>query len=159
MIRIDKNTRHRLIRQILETQKVATQEELRAILQQRGLTITQATLSRDLNSLQIVKIPDPERGYIYTLPERLGAPIARMTDRAPLHTCRELAFSGNLAVLKCLPSFAPSVALIVDGLELNEVVCTVAGDDTVLIILKEQVSHERFRQALVSRCPELQGLI
>jgi len=72
---------------------------------------------------------------------------------------QSIAFSGNLAVLKCLPSFAPSVALLLDAYEMDEIIGTIAGDDTVLIILKEGLSHERFRSALVERCPELRNRI
>jgi len=72
-----------------------------------------------------------------------------------LQTCRSITYSGNLAVLKCLPSFAPSVALVLDAFGMDEIIGTVAGDDTVLIILKEGLSHERFRTALVERSPEL----
>lgn len=158
MIKITKNSRHHLIRQIIETHRVGTQEELKALMEQKGVKVTQATLSRDLNTLQILKVPDPQKGYVYVVPERMGITPNIAVDRSPLQTCQRLDFSGNLAVLKCLPSYAPSVAMVLDGLSIEEILGTVAGDDTVLIVLKEGVTHERFKAALVARCPELTDL-
>jgi len=159
MVEITKNSRHHLIRQVLETHKVGTQEELKVLLEQKGVKVTQATLSRDLNTLQILKVSDPEKGHVYVVPEKMGLTPSIKVDRTPLQTCQRLEFSGNLAVFKCLPSYAPSVAMVLDGLNLEEILGTVAGDDTVVVVLKEGVTHERFKSALVARCPELADFV
>lgn len=154
-----KTNRHKVIRQLIETAKISNQKELKAMLKSQGFNITQATLSRDLLALKVIKIPDKEKGHIYTLSEQFISYPPLDVDSSPLHTCRSMAFSNNLAVIKCLPSFAPSVALTLDALAMDEIIGTIAGDDTVLIILREGVTHERFRSALVDRCPELRNLI
>ncbi|HOT98356.1 MAG TPA: ArgR family transcriptional regulator [bacterium] len=152
-----KNDRHTAIRELIESRPIASQQELLEALQAQGFAATQATLSRDLLALRVMRIPDPVRGYLYAMPGEAaqmavpGAPA----DTSPLHGCRSLAFSGNLAVLKSLPSFAPSIGLLIDSLMMQEIVGTVAGDDTLLIVLPEGLSHERFRQALLERLPEL----
>ena len=161
-IRLKMNTkrdRHRAIRQIIASRQISNQNELKDVLEKQGFVTTQATLSRDLMTLKIIKVPDAERGYIYALSENFQSSKPPIEGSSPLQTCRSIAFSGNLAVLKCLPSFAPSVALLLDAYEMNEIIGTIAGDDTVLIILKEGLSHERFRSALVERCPELRNRI
>jgi transcriptional regulator of arginine metabolism len=146
--------RHKAIREMLESRQIASQHELLEGLQSMGLEVTQATLSRDLLAMRVMRIPDPDKGYLYALPGGTATPIA-FADTSPLHGCRSLAFSGNLAVLKSLPSFAPSIGLLIDNINMPEIVGTVAGDDTLLIILTEKTSHQRFRQALLERLPEL----
>lgn len=151
----NKSNRHKFIRQIIASGRITNQNELRNILASHGFAITQATLSRDLMSLRVIKVPDAEKGHIYALSENYQGAPPQVEGRSLLQNCRSIKFSGNLAVLKCLPSFAPSVALVLDAFGMDEIVGTVAGDDTVLIILKEGLSHERFRTALVERSPEL----
>jgi len=154
-----KRDRHRAIRQIIASGQISNQNELKDILEKQGFATTQATLSRDLMALKIIKVPDAEKGYIYALSENYQSSLLPVEGGSPLQTCRSISFSGNLAVLKCLPSYAPSVALVLDAYEMDEIIGTIAGDDTVLIILKEGLSHERFRNALVERFPELHNRI
>ena len=154
-----RSDRHKNIRRIIESSRIYNQNDLKEILESQGFETTQATLSRDLMVLQVIKVPDAEKGHIYALSENYKSTPPQVEGNSPLRTCRSIAFSGNLAVLKCLPSFAPSVALVLDAFEMDEIVGTVAGDDTVLIILKEGLTHERFRSALVERYPELRDRI
>ncbi|MBU1063353.1 ArgR family transcriptional regulator [bacterium] len=155
----EKADRQLAIREILGNSKISSQEELRSMLESRGYATTQATLSRDLSALKIIKIPDDEKGYIYTMSNEMPTTYTHLEDSSPLHTCRSIAFSHNLAIIKCLPSFAPSVALILDRIDMDIIIGTIAGDDTVLIIMAEGVSHEQFRELLVTRLPELRGRI
>lgn len=158
MIR-EKVDRQRAIRKILESTKISSQEELRSMLEVRGFATTQATLSRDLSALKVIKIPDDEKGHIYSTTNELSSNYTHLQESSPLHTVQSIAFSHNLAIIKCLPSFAPSVAHIIDRNGLKEIVGTIAGDDTVLIILAEGVSHGQLRELLVIRLPELRGRI
>lgn len=155
----EKGDRQKVIQEILESSKISSQGELLSILESRGFATTQATLSRDLSALKIIKIPDDEKGYIYKIPRVFQPSYNNLEGSSPLHTCRSVAFSHNLAVLKCLPSFAPSVAMILDRVGMREIVGTIAGDDTILIILAENISHERFKELLLERLPELRGRI
>jgi transcriptional regulator of arginine metabolism len=147
--------RHNVIRKMLETSKITSQEELREKLDELGFATTQATLSRDLTALKVIKIPDNEKGYIYALSSEISGTLLELEGSSPLHTCKSITFSGNLAVIKCLPSFAPSVALILDRLNLDIIIGTVAGDDTVLIVIREDVSQQQFKELLVAQLPEL----
>ncbi len=153
----NKEKRHKVICEIIEKHKVASQHELQTLLAERGYTVTQATLSRDLAELRVIRQPDINRGHIYALPQPVTNPFKWMDDNSPLNACRSLDFSGNLAVIKCLPSFAPTIALLLDGLEMEEIVGTVAGDDTIVVVLRDGTTHEQFRQSLFRRLPELRS--
>ncbi|MFA4839935.1 MAG: ArgR family transcriptional regulator [Candidatus Neomarinimicrobiota bacterium] len=154
----ERENRVSVIRKILETEQIANQNNLKKRLEKEGFEITQATLSRDLAAMKVMRVPNADKRYIYTLPSR-SAVSQTADDNSPLNACKSIAFSQNLAVLKCLPSFAPSVAMLVDGLKMEAVVGTIAGDDTVLIVLRENWTHERFLDALFSRLPELRDRI
>ncbi len=155
----EKAERLKMIRDILENSKISSQEELREKLEEQGFGTTQATLSRDLTALRVIKIPDNEKGYIYTLASEISGAMLNLEGSSPIHTCKSLAFSGNLAIIKCLPSFAPSVALILDRLNLDTIIGTIAGDDTVLIVIKEGFSPQQFRKLLMEQLPELRERI
>jgi len=147
--------RHKLISTIIEHQPIANQAELRAELARKGCRVTQATLSRDLLALRVIRIPDQARGHVYALPGQITNPLTLIDDASPFRGVRSLDFSGNLAVMKTLPSLAPSIALLIDGFNLEGVVGTIAGDDTILIVLREHLSHKRFRERLTERLPGL----
>ncbi|MBN2354716.1 ArgR family transcriptional regulator [candidate division KSB1 bacterium] len=151
----DRKQRHIVICEIIKDNKIASQMELQSMLDELGYTVTQATLSRDLAALKVMKRPDPIKGHIYAISDEVTNPFTVMNDNSPLNACRQLSFAGNLAVIKCLPSFAPSIALLLDGLEMDEVIGTVAGDDTILVVLRDGISHEQFRRTLLRRLPEL----
>jgi len=155
----EKAERLRIIRDILENSKISSQEELREKLEGQGFVTTQATLSRDLTALRVIKIPDNEKGYFYTLASDISGALLDLEGSSPIHTCKSLAFSGNLAIIKCLPSFAPSVALILDRLNLEAIIGTIAGDDTVLVVIKEGFSHQRLKELLLEQIPELRERI
>ncbi len=152
-----KDERHEVIRQLLQSHKINHQEQLLMLLKKLGIQITQATLSRDLNALRVGKVADSKYGHVYTLPDQIGGNgNSVFADDFPVDSIRSLRFSANLGVLKTQPSFAPTVGLFLDKLELKEVTGTVAGDDTVLIILEESATREEFVTALLDRIPRLQ---
>lgn len=150
-----KNARLKAIRKLLETQKISNQEELRQQLADMGFDTTQATLSRDLTALRVVKIVDPDKGYIYTLSNQAVQAYSGVEENAPLQAFRSIAFSQNIAVIKCLPSFAPSIAFILDRLQLDVSIGTIAGDDTIMLIMREGVTAPQFKEALLQYLPDL----
>lgn len=156
---IQQNTRRDAIRQILETQKIGNQEELRLQLIDKGFETTQATLSRDLTALRVNKILDEEHGYIYSLSTQPIADTHTVEEQAILQAWRSIDYSQNIAVIKCLPSFASSIAYLIDGLQLKEVVGTVAGDDTVMIILRQGMSPDQFAAAMRKHLPAVRHRI
>lgn len=131
-----KTRRHFAIMEIITELRVGTQEELCENLKQRGFDVTQATVSRDIKELQLVKIADSQ-GYRYDLPENSSVKssyerMKRMfSDNVVFFDC-----SMNIIVVKTLPGAAQSVASVIDSYESIHILGTVAGDDTILVVVK-----------------------
>jgi transcriptional regulator of arginine metabolism len=148
--------RHDRIVAILGGQTVRSQAELAAALEDAGLSVTQATLSRDLDELGAVKLRSPDGGQpVYVIPED-GSPITARTtdDDPPLRLARLLGdllvsaeASANLVVLRTPPGASNFLASALDRARLPEVLGTVAGDDTILVIARDPDGGE----ALVRR--------
>ncbi len=139
--------------------KVSSQEELLNILEEEGLNFTQATLSRDLKFLKVNKISDPEKGYIYELPEQHGQIGAELAESYAAQGFVSIRFSNKLGVIKTLPGYASSIASLIDKSNPFEIVGTIAGDDTILIVPNENVNEKDVINALVLIIPELKDII
>jgi len=121
------------------------------------IAVTQATLSRDLKVLKVGKVSEGSSGYYYTLPsdeERRESERSYIQDF--LRGYVSLDFSGNLGVVRTLAGHAGSVALALDCLNMEEILGTVAGDDTVLIVLREGVTHKAILKELREKIPDLE---
>ncbi len=141
-----KQERHRIIREVVGKGKVASQEELAEILEGNGIQVAQATLSRDIRDLGITKQHD-DGGYFYSLPGQVPISSGRkLTDT--FGSVSSLEFTGPLAILKTMPGHANMVAAIIDASALKEVAGTIAGDDTILLALREGSSREDLVGAL-----------
>lgn len=145
------------IRKIILKGGVHSQEELLKQLKQKGFNLTQATLSRDLKVLQVAKVPHPARGYIYSIAgEGKEAQTAeQLRVNYLVDGFRDLRFSGSLAVLRTLPGYASSFAAVIDRADSWEILGTVAGDDTILIIQREGISKADLINALINIMPNL----
>lgn len=149
-----KSRRHRLILQIIRETPIGTQEELAQALQREGVQVTQATVSRDIRELQLVKVPSPDGGYQYAVPE----------DASPAHTRERLArvlrdclvdidFSENLIVVKTLTGTAPAAAEAIDRMGWPQIIGSVAGDNTVLVVVRPREAVPE----VIRRLQELTG--
>lgn len=132
---MSKRERHAAIRELVEHRRIGSQEELRDLLADRGLEVAQATLSRDVRELRLIKVADAEGRLHYTHP-----PDA-WEHSPPLQRLLPTLFVGvdgaeNLLVVKTLAGGAQPVAAAIDGEEWPEVAGTVGGDDTILIVLR-----------------------
>ena len=154
----DKVNRLEAIKSIVSANRVSGQEELLQRLREQGFDLTQATLSRDLKQLQIVKVSLPAGGYQYILPELAGLSRRPKISRGGSFAASNgfLSISGNMAVIKTRPGYAGSTASDIDAHTLPELLGTIAGDDTVLLIWREEVSRERAVEALRIIIPNIQ---
>ncbi len=157
-----KNKANRLaaIQTIITGNTIRGQEELLQCLRTQGFNLTQATLSRDLKQLRAVKLSLPDGKYQYALSEGIG--LSRFPKDAGGETSAanhslSVAFSGNLAVLKTPPGYAGSTASDIDAHALPELLGTIAGDDTVLLIWREGVSRQEALKALRIIIPNIQS--
>jgi len=147
------------IRRIIAKGNVHSQEELLAALKIKGFELTQATLSRDLKFLQVAKVPHPVNGYIYIIPDdgQQDIKLTRSKDNFLAEGFKGLEFSGNLAVMKTLPGYASTIAAVIDSARQWEILGTIAGDDTILIIRREGTKNSDLINALVSIIPKLKN--
>ena len=137
-----KKQRLSVIEEILRMEVIRSQDDLQKSLTDRGFEVTQATLSRDIRRLKIVKMIDSEGRYMYVLPEMtVGEP-------APLFDDSTVEFSGNLAVIKTRPGYAMGIASDIDKQSPDEILGTIAGDDTILIIPREGYTQMQVREAI-----------
>ena len=117
-------------------------------LKQEGRDVTQATLSRDLKFLGIARIPDPEEGYIYALKDEVEpAPEPYLRDDI-IRGILDIQFSANLGVIKTKLGHGHSVAFAIDRLEIPEVLGTLGGEDTLLVVLREDADRASFLRML-----------
>jgi transcriptional regulator of arginine metabolism len=131
---VSKRDRHQLILEVLRAHRVNSQEALRALLLERGTDVTQATLSRDIRELRLVKVPGADGQPYYAVPDDWeGTP--------PLETLLPTLFHSaegvdHLLVVRTMKGGAQTVAAGIDWEEWPEVLGTLAGDDTILLVLR-----------------------
>ena len=146
----NKQQRQAAILQLLGSHLVASQEELKGLLASRGLIVTQATLSRDLRDLGVVRAPG-EEGARYMLPEMVSDEAKPSLDGLLPQLFSRIDGVGELLVLHTLPSGAQPIAEALDGQGWPEIIGTLAGENTVLIICRSAEA----RAALTTRIIEL----
>lgn len=140
-----KKERLKAICKIISSEAVENQEQLMKRLNEEGFIVTQATLSRDIRQLKVAKIHDASGVYLYKLPEQsfLNTPKGTNTPYS------NIEFSGNLAIIKTKPGYAMAIASDIDANTPDEIIGTIAGDDTILIIPREGYSKESITKALL----------
>jgi transcriptional regulator of arginine metabolism len=134
------------------------QERLTELLRKEGFAVTQATLSRDLKRLGIGKAPSASGGYTYILSDaevKPGSDATYIQDFA--RGFLSIEFSGSLGLMRTLPGHASSVASALDNLRIREVLGTIAGDDTVLVVPRNGVAPGRLVRAMEARIPGFAG--
>ena len=140
--------RQQAILNIIQSGPVFSQEELSLRLQEAGIPSTQATLSRDLKTLKISKVP----GEGYVLPTRNRA---LSTDLSA--GILRIQFSGQLGVIRTRPGLANAIAILIDHQPVFPVIGTIAGDDTILLILRLGATREDVIEALTPLFPEIKN--
>ncbi len=140
----EKNSRHEAISDLVRREPIGSQEQLRLLLAESGIVITQATLSRDLRELRVVKGVDAQGVFRYQVPETSPA--------GPLFRGQ---VSGNLLVLHTDPGMAAPLAYRIDGKSLPQILGTVAGEDTVLVVVAEDFDPRRVKDELLAEVEQV----
>jgi transcriptional regulator of arginine metabolism len=152
-----------MIRKIISEEKISNQDELQIRLKERGCDVTQATLSRDLKSMHVMKSSDAGNRYIYMLAgnDAVNQPVISEVSRLDFIAdgVVGIEFSANLGVIKTLPGYANSVAIMIDMANPSEILGTVAGDDTILLIIREGAGRNDVILALKEIMPKLESKI
>jgi len=137
-----KGQRQRKIRELIGAREIETQEELVEALSLEGMQVTQATVSRDIKEMQLIKVPLEDGRYKYSMPQDQRYNPAHKLKRALLDHYLGAESAENLVVLKSLPATANTIAALIDGMDWPEIIGTIGGDDTTLIIARSKSQGE-----------------
>lgn len=133
-----KNARQAAILNMIEQNDIETQEDLAARLRETGFAVTQATVSRDIKELRLVKVPSPKGGYKYAVSNHAEHGLADRFVRIFMDSVMSIASAGNIIVIKTLSGSANVAAEAVDSMRMPEVLGTMAGDNTILVIVHNE---------------------
>ena len=156
-----KNDRIETLKMLISSKELGSQEEVLQALQREGFTLTQATLSRDLKQLKVAKAASMNGKYVYVLPnETMYKRVHKnQSAREMLESPGYLSinFSGNLGVIKTRPGYASLIAYNIDNADIPQIIGTIAGDDTIMIVVKEGASKEELMDGLSMVIPTIKN--
>ena len=146
-----KSVRHAVIKEIIETQDIETKEELAAALRARGIDVTQATVSRDIKELRLLKVLSEGGGYKYATADKAEHGLADRFIRIFSESVLSITPAKNLIVVKTISGSAHVAGEAIDSLKWPEVVGTICGDNTMLVIALNEENVEK----LMHRCEQI----
>lgn len=148
-----KGQRHIKIREIITNGEIETQDELVDALRDGGYAVTQATVSRDIKEMHLIKVPMDDGRYKYSMPtDQKFNPIHKLR-RTLQDNFLSIDYAENLVVLKSLPGSANSIGALIDNLEWPEIMGTISGDDTLLLICRSKEQSAKVSQQIVDLLP------
>ena len=131
-----KAKRQAMIREIIESQSIQTQEELAEALRAHGMVVTQATVSRDIREMHLLKVLAEDGSYRYATMEKSDSGMNDRLIRMLSDSVVEMNSANNLIVIHTLPGSAHVAAEAIDNLKWPETIGTIAGDNTILVIVR-----------------------
>lgn len=140
-----KKNRHDTILSLIENVNIGTQEELMLRLNEIGYKVTQATVSRDIKALKLVKTPLPGGQYKYSAVKKEVGDIEGKYKSILSHSVTSADNAGNMAVIKCYSGMAAAAAAALDNLMSEKIVGTLAGDDTVFVLCRNENAAVEFK--------------
>lgn len=132
-----KAKRHAMIQKIITAQNVETQEELASLLREQGYSVTQATVSRDIKELRLIKVLTPEGRYKYATVEKAEADLQERFIRMFSNCVLSVTAAGTLIVVKTITGSASAAGEAIDSLKWPDILGTIAGDNTIFIAVRE----------------------
>ncbi len=154
-----KNDRLKVLRMLISSNELCSQDEVLKALKTEGYKITQATLSRDMKQLKVAKATNMTGKYFYVLPnetmyKRVMSP-KQVSEMLLTSGFLSINFSGNVGVVKTRPGYASSLAYNIDNSGIDSIIGTIAGDDTIFFVIKEGISSEEVIPKLRTVIPEI----
>ena len=155
-----KTIRMKTLKMLISSKELSSQEEVLKALAKEGFTITQATLSRDLKQLKVAKAASMNGKYVYVLPnetmyKRVASPRSA-SEMLRIPGYRSITFSGNMGVIRTRPGYASAIAYNIDNSNCDDILGTIAGDDTIFIVLREGVTKEQLMADLAGVIPGME---
>lgn len=132
-----KTNRHALILELIEQNDIETQEDLAVRLRELGVRVTQATVSRDIKELRLVKVLSSDGNYKYATVERAESGLQNRFNSIFAHSVISLTSTGNLIIIKTIPGTANAAAEAIDSLKWEDIAGTLAGDNVIFVAVKE----------------------
>ena len=140
-----KNDRQNMILEIISQENIETQEQLLSRLRERGITSTQATISRDIKQMHLVKEPVGHGVYKYAVSgNRTKLNFAEKLRTIFRESITSIASAQNIVVLKTMPGLASAACSALDNMEISYMVGSLAGDDTAFLVMRDAESAESF---------------
>ena len=143
-----KKRRQAKILEIITSLEIETQEELQALLNEFGFEVTQATISRDIKELRLVKELSSEGRYYYSTGKKNTQNINRRAGGIFNESIIKIDYALNTVVIKCFAGMANAACAAIDSMELKEVLGSIAGDDTIFILCTSEENAREFTQKL-----------
>ena len=147
------------IEEIIRETKISAQEDILKKLKSKGMSCTQATLSRNLRQLGVCKVPDGSGGYRYSIPEAGKTNTDLLVKFNILPVIQEIIEAKGMFIIKTLPGNANNVALFIDNAGRYEIAGTIAGDDTILLIPRDKITLNQLHACLEVILPGLHNQI
>ena len=144
---------------LISSRQMGSQDEVLQALSKEGVKITQATLSRDMKQLKVAKAATMNGTYIYVLPNETmykrvhGSQLASEMLRIP--GFQSINFSGNIGVIRTRPGYASSIAYNIDNSDIPEILGTIAGDDTIFIVVRQGCTPQEVVDSLETVIPDI----
>lgn len=143
------------IEKIIEREDISSQDELVKKLKGEGISCTQATLSRNLRQLGVLRVPNGKGGYKYSLSGNQKQPVQPGSLFSLISVIRSMIDANSMLVMKTRPGYANSIAVMIDNADRFEIAGTIAGDDTLLIIPRDNVKPRHLHDCLEIILPGL----
>lgn len=146
---MSKIQRHIKIRELITEKEIETQDDLVDRLKALGYNVTQATVSRDIKELHLVKVPSTNGTYKYSLPaDQRFNPLDKL-KRLIMDAFVKIDYASHFIILKTLPGNAHAVGVLIDNLDWEEIMGTICGDDTCLIICKTEADAHSIKDRFI----------
>ncbi len=147
-----KYTRHSKILELIENKEIETQEDLSEELRNLGLNVTQATVSRDIKELRLIKVLTKDGKYKYATLQSQDNILSDRVVKIFKNSVVSIDYAGNIIVIKTLTGSAQAAAAAIDAVDIEDAVGTIAGDDTIFIVIRDasnvEETIEHFRKLM-----------
>ena len=148
-----KNNRQSMILEIISKENIETQEQLLSRLQERGISSTQATISRDIKQMHLIKEPVGQGVYKYAVSgNRTRLNIAEKLRTIFRESITSIDYAQNIVVIKTMPGLASAACSALDNMDISIMVGSLAGDDTAFLLMRDTEAAETF-------CEEIKGML